>query len=72
MCLKERYEILFIFYFFNTYMCVCVYIGVQSVFGKRCTSITNRYKGLDETGLVGVVCRHEFPLKFLSIRHGER
>ncbi len=24
------------------------------------------------TGLVGVVCRHEFPLKFLSIRHGER
>ena len=29
-------------------------------------------KGLDETGVVGVVCRHEFPKKFLSILRGER
>lgn len=32
----------------------------------------SRYKALDETGVVGVVCRHEFPFKMLSMRHGER
>ena len=31
-----------------------------------------RYNRLDEMGVVGVVCRHEFPYKCLSIRHGER
>lgn len=31
-----------------------------------------RYKGLDETGVIGVVCRHEFPYRVLSMRHGER
>ncbi len=32
----------------------------------------SRYKALDETGVVGVVCRHEFPFKIMSMRHGER
>ena len=32
----------------------------------------SRYHRLDETGVVGVVCRHEFPYKMLSLRHGER
>lgn len=32
----------------------------------------SRYKGLDETGVIGVVCRHEFPYRVLSMRHGER
>ena len=31
-----------------------------------------RYKALDETGVIGVVCRHEFPFKLYSMRHGER
>ena len=31
-----------------------------------------RYRGLDETGVIGVVCRHEFPYKLLSMHHGER
>ena len=31
-----------------------------------------RYKALDETALAGVVSRHEFPLKFFSLCHGER
>ena len=31
-----------------------------------------RFKALDETGVVGVVCRHEHPIMLLSMRHGER
>jgi len=32
----------------------------------------SRYAALDETGVVGVACRYEFPFRFLSLRHGER
>ncbi len=31
-----------------------------------------RYKALDETGVFGYCCRHEFPQKFISLKHGER
>ena len=27
---------------------------------------------MDETGVMGAACRHEYPLCFLSLRHGER
>ena len=33
---------------------------------------SNRYKALDETGVFGSACRHEFPAKFLDMKHGER
>ena len=29
-------------------------------------------KKLDETALFGVACRHGFPYKFCSLKHGER
>ena len=32
----------------------------------------NRYKALDETGVFGSACRHEFPAKYLDMKHGER
>ena len=32
----------------------------------------SRYHRLDETGVVGVVCRHEFPYKIMSLCHGVR
>ena len=31
-----------------------------------------RYKVLDETGVMGIVCRHEFPYRLYNLRHGER
>ena len=31
-----------------------------------------RYKALDETGVIGIVCRHEFPYRLYNLRHGER
>ena len=31
-----------------------------------------RYKALDETGVFGYCCRHEFPNKFVNLKHGER
>ena len=33
---------------------------------------STRYKSLDETGIIGAVCKHEFPQRFFSFRHGER
>ncbi len=33
---------------------------------------SSRYKALDETGLFGCACRHEFPVLFLDLKHGER
>ena len=31
-----------------------------------------RYRALDETAVFGASCRHEFPLLFLNLKHGER
>ncbi|XP_065891624.1 uncharacterized protein [Dysidea avara] len=31
-----------------------------------------RYSALDETGVIGIACRHEHPYSFYSLRHGER
>ena len=32
----------------------------------------SRYKALDETAVFGYCCRHEFPGKFINLKHGER
>ena len=32
----------------------------------------SRYKALDETGVIGISCRHEFPYRLFNLRHGER
>lgn len=32
----------------------------------------SRFKALDETGVIGLACRHEFPYRFYNLRHGER
>jgi len=33
---------------------------------------SNRFAALEEAGIMGVVCRHEFPLCFINLCHGER
>ena len=33
---------------------------------------STRYKSLDETAVFGCACRHEFPLMFIDLKHGER
>lgn len=33
---------------------------------------STRYKALDETAVFGCACRHEFPLMFVNLKHGER
>lgn len=33
---------------------------------------TSRFHALDETAVFGCGCRHEFPLMFLNLKHGER
>lgn len=31
-----------------------------------------RYTALDETAVFGSICRHEYPQRFFSMKHGER
>lgn len=31
-----------------------------------------RFKALDETGAMGTICRHETPISFFNLHHGER
>ena len=31
-----------------------------------------RYKALDKTVVIGIVCRHEFPYRLYNLRHGEQ
>ena len=31
-----------------------------------------RFKALDETGVMGTLCRHETPISFINLHHGER
>lgn len=31
-----------------------------------------RFSALDETAVFGSACRHEFPVAFLDLKHGER
>ena len=31
-----------------------------------------RFKALDETGVMGTICRHETPIRFFNLHHGER
>jgi hypothetical protein len=33
---------------------------------------STRFKALDETGVFGSACRHEFPALFFNLKHGER
>ncbi|XP_065906278.1 uncharacterized protein [Dysidea avara] len=33
---------------------------------------SKRYKALDETAVMGSICRHEVPLRFFNLFHGER
>jgi len=35
-------------------------------------SSASHYHALDETGVFGCACRHEFPRTFVNLKHGER
>lgn len=56
---------------------VCIILCLQHstcndfVAGNQLRS-ANRYKALDETAVFGYACRHEFPGRFINLKHGER
>ena len=49
----------------------CVQVCSDFLAGDALRS-SNRYKALDETALFGCGRRHEFPLMFINLKHGER
>jgi hypothetical protein len=32
----------------------------------------SRFHALDETAVLGAVCRHDFPIRMLNLKHGEK
>ena len=64
------------------YLCVyvCMYVCCMYVcMHQMCSNFlaggmirsANRYKALDETAVFGFCCRHEFPGRFINLKHGE-
>ena len=51
---------------------VVTHVFSQSCFAGDVLRSSNRYKALDETAVFGCACRHEFPLMFIDLKHGER
>ncbi len=55
--------------------CVCMFVCFQDCSNFLAVTMirsANRYKALDETAVFGAACRHEFPLLFFNLKHGER
>ena len=50
---------------------IYIYVHVGILAGDIVRS-KSRYATLDETGVLGVACRHKFPFCFFSLHHGER
>ena len=56
----------------HNHVCLCKLKECNQFLAGDALRSKSRYKALDETGVIGMVCRHEFPHKLLSMRHGER
>ena len=58
----------------------CIYQYHPNVKQNRCSDFKagdairsrSRYHALDETAVFGAICRHDFPIRMLSLKHGER
>ena len=46
--------------------------GCSNFLAGQALRSANRFAALHETGVMGVVCRHEFPIYFINLCHGER
>lgn len=60
--------------------CILIYSHFYTYILQNCNNFlagnelrsSKRYKALDETAVMGSVCRHEVPLRFFNLLHGER
>lgn len=61
-------------------LCIALFCILCSVFAKDCSDFQaecellskGRFDALDETAVSGICCKHEFPMKFLNLKGGER
>ena len=58
----------------GTFSCDCLFIVQEcnQFLATHALRSKSRFKALDETGVIGLACRHEFPYRFYNLRHGER
>lgn len=62
------------------YMHACIFLNHIILINQECSEFkagdalrsASRYHKLDETGLFGSACRHEFPMFVYNLKHGER
>ena len=62
----------------HVFMCVCMYVCYMYVcMHQMCSNflaggmIRSWYKALDETAVFGFCCGHEFPGRFINLKHGK-
>ncbi len=53
-------------------ICVLRIQGCHEFLAGDAIRSKSRYAALDETAVFGSICRHEFPQRFISMKHGER
>lgn len=58
--------------FFCMYSIIIVVYQCRDFKAGSALRSNSRFHMLDETALFGSACRHEFPLVFLDLKHGER
>ena len=54
--------------------CHLIFLHRHAVTSQReiCLQSSSRYHALDETAVSGCSCRHDFPVYFINLKHGER
>ena len=66
------YVCMYVCMYVFVYVCVYVVCMCSNFLAGDMIRSANRYKALDETAVFGFCCRHEFPGRFINLKHGER
>ena len=68
---KEQKVYIMMYKMFVVSKCPCIQACSDFLAGDALRS-SQRFHALDETGVFGCSCKHEFPILFLNLKHGER
>ena len=51
---------------------ICALQGCHHFLAGDALRSKSRYAALDETAVFGSICKHEFPQRFINLKHGEQ
>ena len=69
--LRVAYSFVVVFCTYTRQSCIIIK-GCHEFLAGDALRSKARYSALDETAVFGSICRHQFPQRFFSMKHGER